>query len=86
VAGRSGIASSRARGGGQSFFLFLRTARLAPLLASREQVVAQGKSELDLLEEVVREVWDAERPIHLVPLAIFWRKGPRARRSFLNLF
>jgi glycerol-3-phosphate O-acyltransferase len=72
--------------GGQPFFLFLRTARLAPLLASRAQVVAQGKSELDLLEEVVRSVWDAERPIHLVPLAIFWRKGPRSRRRFLNLF
>src|SRR5262245_65015316 len=35
--------------GGQSFFLFLRTARLSSLLTSREQVVAQGKSELDLL-------------------------------------
>ena len=72
--------------GGQSFFLFLRTARLTSLLASREQVVAQGKSELDLLEEVVRGVWDSEEPIHLVPLAIFWRKGPRSRRRFLNLF
>ena len=49
-------------------------------------MVAQGKSELDLLEEVVRGVWDAERPIHLVPLALFWRKGPRSRRRFLNLF
>ena len=36
--------------GGQSFFLFLRTARLTSLLASREQAVAQNKSELDLLE------------------------------------
>jgi glycerol-3-phosphate O-acyltransferase len=72
--------------GGQSFFLFLRTARLASLLTSREQAVAQGRSELDLLEEVVRAVWDSERPIHLVPLAIFWRKGPRSRRRFLNLF
>ncbi len=71
---------------GQSFFLFLRTARLSSLLASREQVVAQGKSELDLLEEVVRGVWNSERPIQLVPLAIFWRKGPRSRRRFLNLF
>ena len=71
---------------GQSFFLFLRTARLASLLASREQVVAQGKTELDLLEEVVRGVWNSDRPIHLVPLALFWRKGPRSRRRFLNLF
>jgi glycerol-3-phosphate O-acyltransferase len=72
--------------GGQSFFLFLRTARLTSLLASREQAVAQNKSELDLLEELVHGVWDSERPIHLVPLAIFWRKGPRSRRRFLNLF
>ena len=25
------------------------------------------------------------RPVFLVPLALFWRKGPRARRRFLNL-
>src|SRR5262245_10363447 len=68
--------------GGQSFFLFLRTARLSSLLTSREQVVAQGKSELDLLEEVVRGVWNSDRPIQLVPLALFWRKGPRSRRRF----
>jgi glycerol-3-phosphate O-acyltransferase len=80
-----GFARDLARGG-QSFFLFLRTSRLTSLLASREQVVAQGHSELDLLEEVVHGVWDSERPIHLVPLAIFWRKGPRSRRRFLNLF
>jgi glycerol-3-phosphate O-acyltransferase len=71
---------------GQSFFLFLRTARLASLFSSRLQAVAQGKSELDLIEEVVRAVWDSEREIHVVPLAIFWRKGPRSRRRFLNLF
>jgi glycerol-3-phosphate O-acyltransferase len=71
---------------GQSFFLFLRTARLGSMLATREQAVAQGQSELDLLEEVVRGVWDSPRPIHVVPLAIFWRKGPRSRRRFLNLF
>jgi glycerol-3-phosphate O-acyltransferase len=69
---------------GESFFLFLRTARLR--LGSRRQVVLEGKAELDLLEEVVGSVWSSDRPVHVVPLAIFWRKGPRARHRFLNLF
>ncbi len=61
-----------------SSFLFLRTARFG--------AADEGLQELDLLEEVVRSVWDSERALHVVPLAIFWRKGPRARRRFLNLF
>lgn len=69
---------------GESFFLFLRTARLR--IGSRRQVVLEGRAELDLLEEVVRSVWNGEKPVHVVPLAIFWRKGPRSRRRFLNLF
>jgi glycerol-3-phosphate O-acyltransferase len=70
---------------GESFFLFLRTARLGSWLRGRRGAVEQGKTELDLLEEVVRAVWTPERPVSLVPLALFWRKGPRARRRFLNL-
>ncbi len=69
---------------GQSYFLFLRTARLS--FAGRRRAALEGRVELDLLEEVVRTVWSSERPVHLVPLALFWRKGPRARRRFLNLF
>ena len=65
----------RERGSG---FLFLRTARLGS--------PDEGRQELDLLEEVVRAAWDSDRKLHVVPLAIFWRKGPRARRRFLNLF
>ena len=68
---------------GASQFLFLRTAR-PPL--SRRRPWLEGRAELDLLEDVVRAVWTSERPVHVVPLAIFWRKGPRARRRFLNLF
>ena len=34
----------------------------------------------------MRSVWDSDHTLHVVPLAIFWRKGPRARRRFLNLF
>ncbi|MCP4241462.1 MAG: hypothetical protein GY772_12955 [bacterium] len=65
---------------GGSGFLFLRTARLT---ARPRQ---DGTGELDLLEEVVDAAWASERSVHVVPLAIFWRKGPRARRRFLNLF
>jgi glycerol-3-phosphate O-acyltransferase len=74
-----------AREGG-SFFLFLRTARLRSVLWGRRRAALEGKAELDLLREVVDAAWDADRAVHLVPLALFWRKGPRARRSFLNLF
>jgi glycerol-3-phosphate O-acyltransferase len=71
---------------GSSFFLFLRTARLRSALRSRRRAALEGRAELDLLQEVVQAAWDAERAVHLVPLALFWRKGPRARRRFLNLF
>ena len=71
---------------GESFFLFLRTARLGSWLRGRRGAVEHGKGEFDLLQEVVRGVWDSDRTVHLVPLALFWRKGPRARRRFLNLF
>ncbi|MEE9607746.1 MAG: 1-acyl-sn-glycerol-3-phosphate acyltransferase [Myxococcota bacterium] len=69
---------------GQSLFLFLRTARLRRWMG-RRGAVQQSKNELDLLEEVVAAVWQPERPVYVVPLALFWRKGPRARRRFLNL-
>jgi glycerol-3-phosphate O-acyltransferase len=67
---------------GESFFLFLRTARLR----RRRHAGLEAREELDLLEDVVRAVWDSERPVHVVPLALFWRKGPRSQRRFLNLF
>jgi glycerol-3-phosphate O-acyltransferase len=70
---------------GASFFLFLRTASLRAWLRTRSSAIAAGKSERDLLSEVVRAAWDSGRPVHVVPLALFWRKGPRARRRFLNL-
>lgn len=70
--------------GGASSFLFLRTARLG--VGGRRRAALEERAELDLLEEMVSSVWDSERPVHVVPLAIFWRKGPRARRRFLNLF
>jgi glycerol-3-phosphate O-acyltransferase len=69
---------------GDSFFLFLRTARMG--FGGSRRAARESKVELDLLEDMVRGVWNSERPVHVVPLAIFWRKGPRARRRFLNLF
>ncbi len=79
-----GFARNLTRQGG-SFFLFLRTASLRSQLRSRKRAVAAGRSERDLLGEVVRAAWDSEKPVHIVPLALFWRKGPRSRRQFLNL-
>lgn len=69
--------------GGQSLFIFLRTARLRSFLRGRHG--AQRTDELDLLEEIVSAVWDTDRPVFLVPLALFWRKGPRTESRFLNL-
>jgi glycerol-3-phosphate O-acyltransferase len=70
---------------GGSSFLFLRTARPLSWLRGKRGAVLDAKAELDLLGEVVRTVWSTGKPVHLVPLALFWRRGPRARRRFLNL-
>jgi glycerol-3-phosphate O-acyltransferase len=70
---------------GAPFFLFLRTARLRSMIASKRNAVEQGRGELNLLEAVVSKAWDGERPVHIVPLALFWKKGPRVRNRFLNL-
>jgi glycerol-3-phosphate O-acyltransferase len=71
--------------GGQSMFLFLRTARLRDVLRGREAAVEEGRRELELLAEVVRMARAEGRPVALVPLALFWRKGPRGQARFLNL-
>lgn len=70
-------------GAGGSLFLFLRTERRRRL---GRRALKTERSHRDLIEEVVGSVWDGERPVYLVPLALFWRKGPRAQRRFLNLF
>ena len=68
-----------------SFFLFLRTASLRTQLRGRKSAVRAGRGERDLLAEVVTAAWDSDHDVHLVPLALFWRKGPRSRRRFINL-
>jgi glycerol-3-phosphate O-acyltransferase len=70
---------------GQSLFLFLRTARLRDVLRGREAAVEEGRRELELLAEIVRVARTENRPVALVPLALFWRKGPRGQARFLNL-
>jgi len=67
---------------GRSLFLFLRTDRLRTWLRGRRQ---KHQDELDLLEEAVRSAWEGHRPVSIVPLALFWRKGPRTESRFLNL-
>lgn len=68
--------------GGASFFLFLRTERFRTWLRGRRK---QRQDELDLLEVAVRAVWESGKPTWVVPLALFWRKGPRSESRFLNL-
>lgn len=70
---------------GASFFLFLRTRRLRTFWR-RLWRMRQRQDELDLMQEVVRETWTGDREVFVVPLSIFWRKGPRrAPNRFLNL-
>ena len=75
----------RVAAAGESMFLFLRTARLAALLRSPEEATRRSQRELELMGELAAVAGEG-KPVHLVPLALFWRKGPRAERRFLNLY
>ncbi|MEM9176476.1 MAG: 1-acyl-sn-glycerol-3-phosphate acyltransferase [Myxococcota bacterium] len=70
---------------GHSLFLFLRTQRLKAFLRGKKQ--ERRRDELELLGEVVRQVRDVDpgREVFVVPLALFWRKGPRTENRFLNV-
>jgi len=70
---------------GRSLFLFLRTQRLKSFLRRRKS--GKRADELDLISEVVRSVreTDPDGEAFVVPLAIFWRKGPRTQNRFLNV-
>jgi glycerol-3-phosphate O-acyltransferase len=70
--------------GRASLFVFLRTERLRSWLRGRRHVATEERSDLDLLDEAVGAAWDGT-PISIVPIALFWRKGPRSERRFLNL-
>lgn len=70
---------------GGVFFLFLRTERVRTFWRGLWRM-KHRQDELDLLHEVVRETSNGEREVFLVPLSIFWRKGPRrGTNRFLNL-
>ena len=70
---------------GASFFLFMRTERLRTFWRGVWRM-RHRQDEFDLLQEVVREAWTGDRDVVVVPLSIFWRKGPRRAPSrFLNL-
>ncbi len=71
---------------GGSLFLFLRTDKIGQALRTRRGAVASGHSELDYLREVVDTCFAEPVPVALVPLALFWRKGSRRERRFLNVF
>ncbi len=70
-----------------SMFLFLRTDKIGSRLRpTRQGALATGRSEADFLEGIVDATFESARPVFLVPLALFWSKGPRAKGRFLNLF
>jgi len=70
---------------GSSFFLFLRTERLRTFWRGLWRM-RHRQDEIDLLQEVVREAWTSDHEVFVVPLSIFWRKGPRrGPNRFLNL-
>lgn len=80
---------------GRSVFLFLRTQRLRTFMRRRKS--GKRNDELDLMGEVVRSVVEGRSgdldpasrrrapEVFVVPLAIFWRKGPRMQNRFLNV-
>jgi glycerol-3-phosphate O-acyltransferase len=71
---------------GGTAFLFLRTDKFRTRVHFRKRAVREGRTELDYLREVIDTAFAHEVPVSLVPLALFWRKGARPQRPFLNLF
>ncbi len=71
---------------GGSCFLFLRSAKIGQGLRTRRGRIASGHSELDYLREVVDVCFAEPVAVSLVPLALFWRRGSRHERRYLNVF
>jgi len=69
---------------GASFFLFLRTQRLRTFWRGLWRM-RHRQDEMDLIQEVVRQTWSGGNEVFIVPLSLFWRKGPRTSSRFLNL-
>jgi glycerol-3-phosphate O-acyltransferase len=68
----------------ESLFLFMRTKRLGTFWRGLWRM-RHRHDEIDLLQEVVRESWNGDHEVFVVPLSLFWRKGPRNENRFLNL-
>ena len=71
---------------GGSAFLFLRTDKIRTRVRPKRRALREGRTELDYLREIVDTAFASDVPVSLVPLALFWRKGPRPERPFLNVF
>jgi glycerol-3-phosphate O-acyltransferase len=84
--GRSRELAQRGIAAGASAFLFLRTDKIAPALLPRSWALRSARREVDHLRELVEACAQTRAPVALVPLALFWRKGPAQQRSFLDLF
>jgi len=69
---------------GSSLFLFLRTDKLAALQAKSKAVASAGR-EVDQLREVVATAFESAVQVSLVPLALFWRKGPKPSRRLIDV-
>jgi glycerol-3-phosphate O-acyltransferase len=67
--------------------LFLRGTKLG-LYVRRVDAVEAKEAEKDLLGEILQHQWSTDEKIFLVPLAVFWRKGPRqqSRAAISSIF
>jgi glycerol-3-phosphate O-acyltransferase len=67
--------------------LFLRGSKLG-LYVRRTDALEAQESEKDYLAELIRMQWNRDQKIFLVPLAVFWRSGPRqqSRTALSSIF
>jgi len=68
----------------RSLFVFLRTERIRTWLRGRRHAATGERSDRRILDYALARALEGEA-IYVVPVALFWRKGPRNQRRFLNL-
>lgn len=69
----------------RSLFVFLRSERLRTWLRGRRHLATLRRADRELLDRALGRVQDEHGSVTVVPVALFWRKGPRNQRRFLNL-
>ncbi len=69
----------------RSLFVFLRSERLRAWLRGRRHLAALRRADHEVLDRALARVEDEGGCVTVVPVALFWRKGPRNQRRFLNL-